>query len=165
MRNRVLEIMLTAGLVIAGAGMLFAASEPAYPKAEGQAVADYMKASGYQNWSLVPGTISMREGKQPHGARQNVRANDAAMKGFAEASGPMPDGTMIVKENFNADSVLQGFTVMYKKAGYNPEAGDYFWVSLGPDMKVKAEGKLSSCISCHTQAAGTKDYIILSPRK
>ena len=107
----------------------------------------------------------MREGKEPHGARQNVRANDVAIQGFAAESGPMPEGTMIVKENFNADKVLQGYTVMYKKLGYNPAAGDYFWASLGPDMKVKAEGKLAGCISCHTQASGAKDYIILSPRK
>ena len=165
MRKSMFGMMLAAGLIIAGAGILHAASEPVLPKAEGQAVADYMKASKYQDWALVPGTIPMREGKEPHGALQNVRANGLAIKGFAFENDPMPDGTMIVKENFNADSVLQGFTVLYKKAGYNPAAGDYFWASLGPDMKVKAEGKLAGCISFHTQAAGVKDYIILSPRK
>ncbi len=165
MKRLLFGIVWVAGAVLLGSGLISAAEKPVLPEATGQAVADYIRASHIQNWALVPGTIAMREGRMPHGALQNVRANDIAMKGFAAKSGPMPDGTMIVKENFNADSVLQGFTVMYKKTGYNPAAGDYLWVSLGPDLQVKAEGKIAACIDCHSSAAGVKDFIILSPRK
>ena len=165
MKTKLMGFVVAAGIVLSSAGVLGAAEAPALPDATAQAVLEYMKASSYQGWALMPGTERMRTGKQPHGALQNVYANDVAMKGFAAKSSPMPNGTLIVKENFTADSIPQGMTIMYKKAGYNPEAGDFFWLKVDANMKVQAEGKVAGCISCHTAAAGAKDYLRLSPMK
>lgn len=136
------------------------------PEATGQAVMEYLtKVSPYQQWPLVPGTTAFREGQEPHGQLQNVHANAIAMKGFEAKANPMPEGTMIVKETYTRDKKLQTINVMYKKTGFNPEAGDYFWARFSPDWKVMAEGKIAGCIRCHTPAKDTKDFIILSPIK
>ena len=42
----------------------------------------------------------------------------------------MPDGAIIVKENYTAKGELQANTVMYKKSGYNPEHNDWFWLKV-----------------------------------
>ncbi len=150
-------------LVCASGGIWAAGGGQGMPEANGQAVLDYItKESPYAKWPLVPGTTAFRNGKEPHGALQNVYANPAAMAGFSAKSVPMPDGTLIVKENFTLDRKLQSVILLYKKAGYNPEAGDYFWMTLDADMKIQKEGRLAGCITCHTQAK-YKDYLVLSP--
>ncbi|MDZ7700459.1 MAG: cytochrome P460 family protein [Deltaproteobacteria bacterium] len=41
---------------------------------------------------------------------------------------------------------------------YNPDAGDWFWVKYKADGSIAAEGKVNSCISCHS-AVKANDYI------
>ncbi|PKN08127.1 MAG: hypothetical protein CVU73_09745, partial [Deltaproteobacteria bacterium HGW-Deltaproteobacteria-8] len=60
--------------------------------------------------------------------------------------------------------MLGAVTVMYKKKGFNPEAGDYMWLKYGPDMKIMAQGKADMCIQCHGSAKAN-DYIFLAPLK
>jgi hypothetical protein len=62
----------------------------------------------------------------------------------------MPDGAIIVKENYGDDKkTMVAITTMYKVKGYNPEAGDWFWAEYGPDGKEMASGKVGACIDCH----------------
>jgi len=122
------------------------------------------KTDPYMKWDLMPGTTKMRQGSEPHGALQNVYVNKLAMKAFKDKAGVLPDGATIVKENYSADGKLGAVTVMSKKKGYNPEAGDYLWLRYGPDMKIQAEGKAAPCIKCHANAKGN-DYVMLAPLK
>jgi hypothetical protein len=63
---------------------------------------------------------------------------------------PMPDGAIIVKENYGENKEkLMAVTPMYKKKGYNPDAGDWFWAKYGPKGKVMTAGKVEGCINCH----------------
>jgi hypothetical protein len=76
----------------------------------------------------------------------------------------LPDGAIIVKENYSADKKLGALTVMYKVKGYNPQAGDWFWVKYLPDGKVAVEGKVDACINCHASAKAN-DYVGTAPLK
>ncbi len=144
---------------------LQAADAPAIPEPTGQAVADYItKVSPFETWGRMPGTTPFRAGKAPHGELQNVYVNDIAMQAINAGTLPMPDGSIIVKDNFNKDKQRMAITIMYKRAGYNPEGGDYFWLRLGPDMKPMVEGKLAACERCHIPAKST-DYLLLYPKK
>lgn len=153
------------GMLLFSSALIQAADSVPMPEATGQAVADFItKTSPYEKWSLVPGTTPFRAGKSPHGALQNVYANDIAMKAFAAGTLPMPDGSIIVKDNFNAEKQRVGLTIMYKKAGFNPEGHDYFWLRLDADKKPVMEGKLASCAGCHAQASAT-DLLVLYPAR
>ena len=71
----------------------------------------------------------------------------------------MPDGAIIVKENYTPEGVLDATTVMYKVAGYNPEHNDWFWTKVAADGTIKKEGKVGGCQSCHG-AQKDNDYIL-----
>jgi hypothetical protein len=53
---------------------------------------------------------------------------------------------------------------MYKKAGFNPDAGDFFWLKYTPDGKIEAEGKVEMCIGCHAKAQGG-DFLFTNDKK
>ena len=59
-------------------------------------------------------------------------------------------------------------TAMYRSKGYNPEAGDWYWIKYNPDGTVaKAPpemrsmplaGKPMGCIKCHGEGAAGNDF-------
>lgn len=161
------SLMVATGLcaVLLLPTALTAADMGKMPAADGQALLDYIiKTDPYGKWDLMPGTTKMRPGKEPHGALQNVYVNKLALKAINDKAGTMPDGAIIVKENYMPDKKLAAVTVMYKKKGYNPGAGDYMWLKYGPDLKIMVQGKAEPCIQCHTQAKAN-DYVVLAPLK
>lgn len=83
--------------------------------------------------------------------------NDTASHSIKKRKG-MADGSIIVKGNCTADKRFVALSVMYKIKGYNPEAGDWFWVKYAPDGKVEASGKVKGCIDCHSKKKDN-DYI------
>lgn len=85
--------------------------------------------------------------------------NIPAFMAIAGKKGTLPNGSMIVKENYSADKKMAAITVMFKVQAYNPEGGDWFWAKYAPDGKIEAEGKVEMCISCHGQNK-SNDYIM-----
>jgi hypothetical protein len=111
----------------------------------------------FKKWDLWPGKGKMYEGTEPHGALLTVYINDIASKSIKKMKG-MANNAIIVKENYTPDKKLAAITVMYKVKGYNPKAGDWFWVKYGADYNIMAEGKVKGCIDCHGSASDN-DYI------
>lgn len=108
------------------------------------------ETSPYAGWGFWPGHTEIYPGKSPHGAFLKLYANPIALKAAREGT-PMPVGAIIVKENYGKDKkTLMAVTPMYKVKGYNPAAGDWFWVKYGPNGKVLKAGKPKGCISCHS---------------
>ena len=117
-----------------------------------------MAKPNYKLWSIGPGKNEYTPANEPHGAFVTARANNIALDSLKKNEG-MADGSIIVMEDYNPDKNLQGCTVMYKIKGYNPEAGDWFWVKYSaPNGYVVASGKVEACISCHS-AQKDNDYI------
>ena len=84
--------------------------------------------------------------------------NDAAIGAIEGKKGVMPEGAIIVKENYMPDKTLAAITVMYKVKGYNPEHNDWFLAKYWPNGAVKAEGKATMSIACHDKE-DDNDYI------
>ncbi len=70
----------------------------------------------------------------------------------------MPDGAIIVKENYMPDGIYDTMTVIYKVQGYNLDHNDWFFTKIGADGGVQAEGRVESCQTCHS-ARRDNDYI------
>lgn len=111
----------------------------------------------YRAWSLWPGTERLYKGREPHGSLLTTFVNSSAFYAIKNKQ-PLTDGAIIAKENYTADKKFVALTVMYKVKGYNPGAGDWFWVKYLPDGKVESSGKVKGCIDCHT-ANKANDYL------
>jgi hypothetical protein len=109
--------------------------------------------NSYKKWQLLPGTVRRQVGtSQAHGGFVTVYANQTAYQA-AKKLKPYPDDSMLVKENYTRKFKLKGLSIMYKVKGYDPQGGDWFWVSASADgKKAKQSGKLQGCMDCHKQA-------------
>ncbi len=134
------------------------------PPPDGEALWAYIsEANPYLGWGMWPGYPGIYPGKSPHGAYLKLYANSLALKAAREGK-PMPYGAILAKENYGKDQkTLMAITPMYKVKGYNPEAGDWFWVKYGPHGKVLAEGKVKGCIDCHNFKKA-QDFIFTRPK-
>jgi hypothetical protein len=122
------------------------------------------KTSPYKNWKTWPGYPDMYPGKSPHGAFLMLYANDIAIDAVKAGKVTMPNGAILVKENYGKDKkTLMSLTPMYKIDGYNPEGGNWYWAKYGPKGKVEAAGKLKGCIGCH-KIVKQKDWLYTSPK-
>jgi hypothetical protein len=109
-------------------------------------------------WTLWPGKGELYAGQQPHGMLLTTYLNEQALQAVNDQAGTMPAGAIVVKENYTPDSTLAATTVMYKVAGYNPEAGDWFYLKRLADGMVEASGRVAGCQGCHAQRADN-DYL------
>jgi hypothetical protein len=147
--------MRTRGLVLVvallGAAALAAASVTKMPPTDAKKFWSYISTfNPYTKWKMWPGHEGIYPGKSPHGAYLKVYVNDLAYTAIKQKK-PMPNGAVIVKENYGKDKkTLMAVTPMYKVKGYNPDAGDWFWGKYGPDGKIMASGKIAGCIKCHS---------------
>jgi Cytochrome P460 len=137
------------------------------PKAEGKALYDYITTgNSYKDWNKWPGKGELypRSPGSPHGDFLTTYVSDNALSAIQDKKGILPDESIIVKENYDANKKLAALTVMYKEEGYDPGHNDWFWAKYGIDGSVQAEGKVQACIDCH----GTKkdnDFTFSSPLK
>ncbi len=139
-------------------------ADMAMPPAEGAKFWNYItNTNSYLGWGFWPGHFGIYPGKSPHGAYLKIYANGIALKAAREDK-PMPNGAIIVKENYGEDKkTLMAVTPMYRVKGYNPDGGDWFWGKYGPDGKVMAAGKPKGCIGCHG-AQKDKDWLFTQPK-
>lgn len=143
MKNRCKILVFAAACaLLAVPAVSHSMSHEEMPAPEGRALSEYItQINPYEQWPLWPGKDKFYQGIEPHGALLTTYVNDPALEGIEEHSGKVADGAIIVKENYMPDKMLAAVTVMYKKDGFNPEAGDFFWLKYAPDGKILAEGK------------------------
>ncbi len=124
----------------------------------------YLSANNYKNWAPVPGKSGdFYDGRSPHGAKLKMYLNRTA----AGNPSKLPNGSVVIKENYDTENNLKAITVMYRSQGYNPSAGDWYWIKYNPDGTVattsvemgsaRISGAFKSCIECHAGAEGN-DY-------
>jgi hypothetical protein len=158
-----LTILLVLAFFLIPALVLATGKTKDMPEAEGEAFLSYITENKpYQDWDLWPGTEKLYQGTEPHGVLLTTYVNKQALEGINEdkLEQGMPDGSIIVKENYSDKEELINVTSMYKKKGYNPEAGDWFWVVHTADNEIQAAGKVEMCIDCHRQAKN-RDYLFI----
>ncbi|HSQ79352.1 MAG TPA: cytochrome P460 family protein [Candidatus Bathyarchaeia archaeon] len=152
--------VLFGGLILAVAFFVVLAYAAQMPKADATDLYNYItKVSPYQKWALWPGHEAMHPGQSPHGAFLKIYVNKPAHEAIVKKMKVMPDGAIIVKENYAEDKkTLVALTPMYKVKGFDPEAGDWFWAEYGPKGEMMASGKVQACIDCHAKVKAT-DYL------
>jgi hypothetical protein len=166
-QQRLLLLAGAVALIVAACGGLPAAQLPA---ADGKALFSYISQTRpYKQWGTWPKdqwndfTTLLKSGA-PHGGVVRIYVNDIALNAARDFKGQLPEGAIIVKENYTGHDPaspgdLDALTVMYKVKGYDPEHNDWFWLKVRPDGKVDAEGKVGMCYGCHAQE-GNKDYVL-----
>lgn len=115
------------------------------------------KTSPYTSWGFWPDHQGLQEGNAPHAPLHKVFVNEL---GLQSSHAPAAFGTIVVKENIGRDNELKALTVMYKVKGFNPDAGDWYWVKYDTDGNAAKSGKPKGCISCHS-GADDNDYILV----
>ena len=146
-------------------GMACGASRPGSPDTTGSAVWNFLQEVDYQEeWELWPGKGEKYQGGEPHGALFTTYLNPAALDALTGKAGSMPNGAIIVKENYTADGSFDLITVMYKVAGYNPDNNDWFWAKVKANGEVEAEGQLQGCQACHG-ARRENDFVLTGDLK
>jgi hypothetical protein len=109
-----------------------------------------LQSEDYRSWSLWPGTSERYEGAEPHGMLLTTYVNELARRGLEAGSLPLPDGAIIVKENYMPDGAFDASTVMVKRRGYDPEHNDWFWAKYDAAGVAEDAGRVEMCQVCHS---------------
>lgn len=159
------QLIMIAALisVFMFSALVSAAGEDMVPADPGKVWTHISQCNPYLGWGTWPGYPGIYPGKSPHGAFLKLYANGLALKAAREGK-PMPNGAIIVKENYGKDQkTLMAITPMYKFKGYNPEGGDWFWAKYKPDGTVEKSGTVKGCIDCH-RTQEEKDWLFTTPK-
>lgn len=164
MRKKILASSVVACLLGFG-GIAAVTADGHLPPTDGKALIKYItEKSDYTKWPLFPGKGKLYKGQHPHGAFLTTYVSEDTLQAIKAKKGSIPSGGIIVKENYSPEKKLAAVTVMYRKAGYNPDAGDWFWIKYAPNGAVEKEGKVAGCINCH-RAVQANDWIFTGPVK
>lgn len=94
-----------------------------------------------------------------HGSTIRVWVNDVGAEGYLADASPLPEGTIVVKEEFDGgvcdnDADLSFWSAMRKEpAGFDPGANDWrFQEVSGPSRRITLDDN-ATCIGCHTYEA------------
>ncbi|MCI5207286.1 MAG: hypothetical protein D3910_00475 [Candidatus Electrothrix sp. ATG2] len=141
------------GLFLGSILMCYSASALAaeMPEPNGAAVWKFItEESSFKDWKRLPEIPKTHGAYVPDTPEQKTYANKQALE---STKLPLNNGAMVAKYNLSPANEIKAITIMYKVKGYNPSAGDWFWVEYDPEGKVLKEGKDESCIKCHSRAA------------
>jgi hypothetical protein len=116
----------------------------------------------YKTYPEWPGFEGLRRGQSPHGRYHEIYLHPLLFNALPLQDKIVSNGTIIVKDNYDADKKRTNFTVMAKVKGYDPAHADWFWAAFKSDGSVLMEGKVAFCISCH-EGKKDNDYVIVRP--
>jgi hypothetical protein len=99
----------------------------------------------YTKWGRAPGYDDRRPTSAPHGDAVEIFINDVVREALASGPGAeaYPDGAVIVKDQFNEDGSVQGFSIMKKVDGA------WFWAEYDEEGEPLYSGAPSICTDCH----------------
>jgi hypothetical protein len=123
------------------------------------AVWQQLQTQNYRSWPLFPGTTERYRGTDPHGAQLTTYVNELARGALAAGTFPLPDGSIIVKENYMPDGTFDASTVMLKRQGFNPQHNDWFWAKYDAAGTAEVSGRVEMCEACHG-ANRDRDYLM-----
>lgn len=105
-------------LLVAAFSLVAVGCKSEMPAADGTALYNYINdTSRYTEWRMWPGKEALYPGTEPHGMLLTTYVTDGAFSAIEGKKGSIPDGSIIVKENYMPDETLAAVTVMYKIEG------------------------------------------------
>ena len=116
----------------------------------------------FPRWKSLPKLNTEALVSADHNAWFDIYLNARAKKAYVEKLSVLPVGSIIVKPLYpdGQRSEISKLTIMLKmEKGYDEEHGDWWYgVYDETGMKGSYQGKIKSCIECHTKAKKT-DYM------
>ena len=113
----------------------------------------------YQKWTKTT---------EPFLSKQHMRhmvvnyVNGIAKDTFASGQGTYAANAAIVKEGWKDGERSVVWFMQKRKAGYDPDNGDWWYATVGVDGTVKNAGRVGACANCHTGA--DNDYVFGNPK-
>ena len=151
-------LAMTLGMTVAGCG-----DEPGDAGGQDRDLYDEAIAGdAYKSWSQFPGASpDLNLSGQHNNTFVRSFMNDIAVAAIADFDGTFPEGTILVKEQYEdaEGKVLSGHTVMLKIDGYDSAHGDWYWVAYNAKGEATVHnGMAPYCSDCHT-AAKANDWV------
>ena len=159
MTRRVRHLALAAAAVLAALAFAFVVAQGATTTDPRPAYADWTRLNPQKNFI-----------QSAHPTAKDVYVNDLGRDAALQRSFPFPEGSTLVKESVDVDTLtITVLTAMRKVAGFDPANGDWqygmfermddgafggTWAEVGSDMHLM-------CVGCHTGAAAN-DYAFLT---
>jgi len=122
---------------------------------EGRSLHQHLREKQYQGWELWPGSLELAPSSFPHGNFQSTRVNGRAARAI-KGKRELPSGSLIVKEEFDAQKRFEALSVMLKQ-----EDGQWFFARYEGNSLVEYPDKEGLCLSCHL-GQKANDYVYLS---
>lgn len=133
---------------------------PAAPEPAPEALPGLPESTaGFESWVRLNARPIPPDPGAPHGDVKNVHVDltRARIDGLAEGA-PYPDGTRILKAGSRGDDPLAIIAYMEKRAGSDPEHGDWIfteWSRSSTDDTYTVLARDASCWGCHAGASDT----------
>lgn len=106
---------------------------------------------GYEAWTRPDGWSATPTESSEHVGLFVVRFDNPALASW-DGTGAAPEGSIALKEEYDADGGLLSYTAMQKVGGYDEAHGDWFWAKYDPDGAARASGQVAMCWGCHQDA-------------
>ncbi len=134
------------------------------PKADAQGLWRHInQVDDFRKWGTWQEFDSLEKSYMPYGFFRRVYVNSVALKAKGN---PLPPGSILVRVGYGMDDntyaptdQIVAYTVMYKVAGFNHNAGDWFWVHYSGTGQVLESGVVDKCIECH-DTARDNDWVV-----
>lgn len=105
-----------------------------------------------------------------HGATIRVYVNEIGADGYLNDVDPLPEGTIVVKEEFKGatcdnDAELEFLSAMLKREpGFDAEDNDWQWQEIAAKERMVTLDDKATCISCHrAKECVARDYMCTVP--
>jgi hypothetical protein len=120
-------------------------------EATDEAIFAWLEAERYrETWELLPGTLPLHPGTEPHGTLLTAYADPRAMEAIERGAPSMPAGAAIVAEDYLVDSTLSSISVMMRVGDSGPDSAEWRFARFGSAGEIEA-GPMDACRSCHVQ--------------
>lgn len=126
------------------------------PPATPDALLEYLRGGVYLHWTKE---AAIHTSKGPHG-KVRTYFNPVLVDSLKANNELHPKDAAAIKELYNTDNQLAGWSVEVKTATAGADGADWYWYEVGavtPGAQASVSGNgVTMCISCH--AAG-KDFV------
>lgn len=140
-------------------------ADPGFGTPEDLTIANNLlgEIAGFSQWPSFADKVGVVASVAPHGPFARYYLNSVAHADPVN----MADGSIVIKQNLATQdpAAVDSVTLMRRIAGYNPGAGDWFWLKLDSqgniaqnDAGTHLAGRVAPCIACHAKADGA-DFV------
>lgn len=118
------------------------------------------RGAAYNTWTVLSRGKTDDGIQNPHSTISKTYVDKTGSADTAD----LPIGSILVREDYDAERNRTSISVMYRVKDYDKEHGNWYYLryledgSLARANGKSVAGRVASCIECHTKAKG-KDFV------